>query len=259
MSVIDPLKWLAEEPWGIQFLVFGAAAAVIAGVSMALTRTADPRDRSNDNVSRAAQSLLASAFVFCGSFVLVNSWNENTAVKDLYAQEFSALSTIVHEVEYEDPGNRSVRESILEYAAIVRQDETRINVDADSSPRASEVFMGPLTSSVLAVQQSLGSTSALATDLRSWLDDAMTARSERIARFDRLIPTPIVALLLLLGVLNIVAGGLFPAGTSAGQKATYTGMIALVVTVVLVAVFTLSSGRYLQPVLVDIISQSIAG
>ena len=237
--------WLLGLPWPVVALaILVACLLTVIGFSY-LSFRFDAKDRTNDNMGRAALAFLSSAFIFVGAFTIITSWNEDAAMRATAQTEVVAAQRLVHEVAILAPADTTVHRAVLDYSEAVFERETGVDGQLAPSSVAAEKFV-LVERAATAVAQQPGVDAYRAGQVRDALDDLKTARQDRQVELYNTIAVPLIALLLLMAALNLIGIGLFPSGTSRVLKFTFGILVAVSAAGLLTVVIVLESPPFVH-------------
>ncbi len=231
----------------ITFLVLSLATMAIASVA---TRRFDPKDRSNDNLARAALTLLSSALIFTGAFTIITTWEDAAKLRSSAQSEAILGQGVLRTIEVVAPTDTSVATALAEYAESVIQNETGLNGTLEPSTEAEDAFISLALTTVGVVKASgldlLESQAAVDS-----ISSLKQAREQRVGELSSASVLPILLLLLMMAVINLAGIGLFPTGNSPRIKRIYCVGVALTVSGILTAIVVLQSVPFISPDLIE--------
>ena len=237
--------WLLGLPWPVVALgMLALCLLTVVGFSFVSFRF-DAKDRTNDNMGRAALAFLSSAFIFVGAFTIITSWNEDSAMRATAQTEVVAAQRLVHEVATLAPADTTVRTAVTDYAEAVLDGETGVDGQLAPSSVAADKFVLVEKAATVVAQQP-GNDFYRAGQVRDALDDLKSARQDRQVELYNTIAVPLIALLLLMAALNLIGIGLFPSGTSRLLKFTFGILVAVSAAGLLTGVIVLESPPFVH-------------
>ena len=239
-------EWLSGLPWLVVFIIFSVLSIVTMTIASVVTRRFDPKDRSNDNLARAALTLLSSALIFTGAFTIVTSWEDAAQLRGSAQSEAIQGQGILRTVEELVPTDSSVALALAEYAESVIQNETGLDGTLEPSLEAEDAFVSLALTTVGVVRESgldLLESQAVVDSISS----LKQAREQRVSELSSAMILPILAVLLMMAVINLAGIGLFPTGNSPGIKRIYCVGVALAISGILTAIVVLQSVPFIHP------------
>ena len=240
------LEWLSGLSLPIVFLMILALCVLTLEVVSAASRNFDPKDRTNDNIGRAARAFLSSAFNFVGAFTIITSWNEDTKLHSNGEREVVAAQTLVREIRLLAPADSTVSSALSDYARAVLRGETGDGGELAPSTQAEDAFVVVENAAVSVIEQP-GSDTFRSGEVLDTLKDLKLARLERVGELSNTIALPLILLLLVMAALNLAGIGLFPSGTSRALKRMFGFVVAVAVASMLTAVVLLESVQFIHP------------
>lgn len=231
--------------WPIVFLMICAAALItVEGFSL-VTKGFDPKDRTNDNVGRAALAFLSSAFIFIGAFTIITSWTEDSKLHAAAEHEVVAAETLLREVKAIAPSDSTVRLAVIDYTNAVLRYETGEQGELAASVQAEDAFV-KVEEVTVDVAEHPGVDSYRAGEAFDTLNDIKLARQDRVGELTNTVALPLILLLIVMAVLNLAGIGIFPSGTSRKLKRTFGVIVAVAVAAMLTSVVVLESAPFIH-------------
>ena len=215
-------------------------------IASVATRRFDPKDRTNDNLARAALTLLSSALIFTGAFTLITSWEDAAQLRGSAQSEAIIGQGILRTIEVVAPTDSSVAQAMAEYAESVIQNETGLNGTLEPSIKSEDAFVSLALKAVGVVQKS-GLDFVESQAVMDSIGNLKQAREQRIGELSSPIILPILGLLLMMAVINLAGIGLFPTGNSRGIKRIYCVGVALAISGIFTAIVVLQSVPFIHP------------
>lgn len=240
------LESFSELPWPwilITLLVLCLVAVFLAG---AATRNFDPQDRTNDNLARAAITILSGALIFTGAFTIITSWTVANQMRNAAQTEAIVAQGILRTVEVLVPTDTSVATAMANYAESVIQNETGLGGTLEPSLKSEDAFVTLVLNTVNLVEN-LRVDDLRAQAVTSSVNNLKIAREDRIGELSNQMYAPLIALLLVMSIINLVGIGLFPSGSSRGLKRVYSSVVAIAIACILTSVFVLQSVSFIGP------------
>ncbi|CAB5040352.1 MAG: hypothetical protein F2911_11585 [Actinobacteria bacterium] len=240
------LEWLSGVAWPLVFLTFLVLCILTVEVFSAVSRRFDPKDRTNDNIGRAALGFLSSAFIFVGAFTIITAWTENATLHAAAEHEVVVAETLLREIRLITPADSTVRLALWDYSEAVLRGETGTGGELAPSTEAEDAFV-MVENAAIEVLEQPGIGTYRAEEVLDSLNDLKLAREERVGELSNKIALPLVLLLLVMAALNLAGIGLFPSGTSRGLKRTFGFVLAIAIAAMLTSVVLLESVQFIQP------------
>lgn len=243
MIVFD---WFSEFPVPLIFLMILAVCLLIVEGFSFVSRRFDPKDRTNDNIGRAALAFVSSAFIFVGAFTIITSWTEDAKLHAAAEHEVVAAMTIVREIRVLAPADTTVNRALTDYAHAVLEGETGRTGELASTTQAEDAFV-QVEEAIVDVAEKPGVGSYRAGEVFDSLSDLKVARQDRVGELSNTVALPLILLLLIMASLNLIGIGLFPSGTSRGLKRTFGFIVGVAVAAMICSVVVLESVQFIQP------------
>ncbi len=239
------VEWLSGLPWLVVLVTFIVLCLVIVSLAGAATRSFDPKDRSNDNVARAALALVSSALIFTGAFTIITSWTVADQMRAAAQSEAITGQGILRTIEVVAPTDSSVALAMAEYAESVIQNETGLDGNLEPSLKTEDAFVSLALKTVRVVETS-GMGTLRAQAVMESLNNLKLAREHRVGELSSKLFLPLIGLLFVMAVINLVGLGLFPSGTSRGLKRIYCSAVAVAIACILTSVVVLQSVPFIR-------------
>lgn len=244
------LEWISGLPWPLVLITFLVPCLVIVALASAATRNFDPKDRTNDNLARAALALLGGALIFTGAFTIITSWTEADQLRASAQREAILGQGIVRTVEVVAPTDSSVALAMATYAESVIQNETGLGGKLEPSQKAEDAFVS-LALTTVGVVKGTGVGTLESQAVMDSISNLQQAREQRVGELSSSVFLPIIGLLVVMAVINLVGIGLFPSGTSHRLKWVYCSVVAVAISAILTTIVVLQSVPFIRPELTE--------
>lgn len=185
------------------------ALTIILVVTMGRT---DHEVRANDNVATAAIRLIGGSFIFVSAFATVVLWQESSRLANTVGLEFGHASVIVNQLSAQEvAGTDEIVNHLRTYAMIVKDSELVSSTVAATNDGANEQVFEATRGIV-----KLDAAGTIESDDTKVLFDSLAgmtlARNSRLSQPYPLLPLPIFALVVVLGVSTIIIAAMYPTG-----------------------------------------------
>jgi hypothetical protein len=201
-----------EMPLVAAVLVIVVPLLALTIILVAALGGADHQLRANDNVATAAIRLIGGAFIFMSAFATVALWQESSRLADTVGLEFGHASVIVNQLSAQEvAGAEGIVGHLRAYATIVMDDELLSPRDSSMRDGANEQLFQATRGIV-----KLDAAGSIESDDAKLLFDSLggmtLARNSRLSQPYPLLPLPIFAIVVVLGVSTIIIAALYPTG-----------------------------------------------
>ncbi len=237
-------------PWFLVLLTFLVPCLVIVGLASVATRSFDPKDRTNDNIARAALAVLSGALIFTGAFTIITSWTEADQLRASAQREAILGQGIVRTIEVVAPTDSSVALAMATYAESVIQNETGLGGKLEPSMKAEDAFVS-LALKTVGVVKATGVGTLESQAVMDSISNLKQAREQRVGELSNSVFAPIMGLLVVMAIINLVGLGLFPSGTSRRLKWVYCSVVAIAISAILTSIVVLQSVPFIRPELTE--------
>ena len=237
-------------PLFLVLLTFLVPCLVIVGLASVATRSFDPKDRTNDNIARAALAVLSGALIFTGAFTIITSWTEADQLRASAQREAILGQGIVRTIEVVAPTDSSVALAMATYAESVIQNETGLGGKLEPSMKAEDAFVS-LALKTVGVVKATGVGTLESQAVMDSISNLKQAREQRVGELSNSVFAPIMGLLVVMAIINLVGLGLFPSGTSRRLKWVYCSVVAIAISAILTSIVVLQSVPFIRPELTE--------
>ncbi|CAB4970235.1 unannotated protein [freshwater metagenome] len=201
-----------EMPLVVAVLLILVPLLALTIILVTASGRADHQVRANDNVATAAIRLIGGAFIFMSAFATVALWQESTRLADTVGLEFGHASVIVNQLSAQEvAGTEEIVGHLRTYASIVMDGEL-INPRVSSSNDGANEQVFEATRGIV----KLDAAGTIESDDAKLLFDSLggmtLARNSRLSQPYPLLPLPIFALVVVLGVSTIIIAAMYPTG-----------------------------------------------